>query len=165
MRTIDILVECQVSVDDLAIAKRLISETITKLNVYNNQKNQRKDVHAIMVTTYPIYVAAIDKKAGKAFVIKVDVPNNESPESYLNYYLEDIEYVEWNGDYNSILNTIQVINDGVSCLGKILKCKRCGEYYYMSNSNIYWYEANKMNLPKRCKACRMKNRNRRFTYD
>ena len=39
IRIIGGVVECQVSVDDLAIAKRLISEAITKLNVYNNQKN------------------------------------------------------------------------------------------------------------------------------
>ena len=116
-----------------------------------------------MVTTYPIYVAVIDKKTGKAFVKQVDVPYSKSPESYLNYYLEDIEYVEWcdNYNYNKILEIVETINNGTSCLGKILRCKQCGKYYYMSNSNIYWYEKNKMNLPKRCRSCRMKNRERR----
>lgn len=119
-------------------------------------------MRAIMVT-YPIYVAVIDKKTGKAFVKQVDVPYSKSPESYLNYYLEDIEYVEWcdNYNYNKILEIVETINSGTSCLGKILRCKQCGEYYYMSNSNIYWYEKNKMNLPKRCRSCRMKNRERR----
>ena len=43
---------------------------------------------AIMNTTCPIYVSAIDKKTGKAFVKKVDVPYRRTLkiESYLNYY-------------------------------------------------------------------------------
>lgn len=112
------------------------------------------------MVTYPIYVAMIDKKTGKAFVKQVDVPYSKSPENYLNYHL-DIEYVEWGCDYNRMLNIVETINNGTRCLGKILRCKQCGEYYYMSNSNIYWYEKNKMNLPKRCRSCRMKNRERR----
>lgn len=113
-----------------------------------------------MITTYPIYVAAIDKKTGKAFVKQVDIPDNKSPESYLNYYL-DIEYVEWSCDYDSMLNLVSFTNNDINYMGKILRCKQCGEYYYMSNSNIYWYEKNKMNLPKRCRSCRMRNKERR----
>lgn len=116
-----------------------------------------------MVTTYPIYVVAIDKKTGKAFVEQVDVPDRKSPESYLNYYL-DIEYVEWSCDYDSMLNLVSFTNNDINYMGKILKCKQCGEYYYMSNSNIYWYEKNKMSAPKRCKACRNINRKKKEEF-
>lgn len=114
-----------------------------------------------MVTTYPIYVAAIDKKTGKAFVEQVDVPDRRplEIEIYFNY-CSDIEYIEWSYDYESILNTVRAINESANYSGKILKCKQCGEYYYISNSNISWYK-NEMSAPERCKACRMKNIERR----
>lgn len=108
----------------------------------------------------PIYVSAIDKKTGKAFVKQVDVPYHRSLkiESYLNYYCSDIEYISWSCDYDNTLNTVDI---GPDCFGKVLKCKQCGEYYYISNHNIYWYKQNNMNPPKRCRSCRMKNRERR----
>lgn len=111
----------------------------------------------------PIYVSAIDKKTGKAFVKQVDVPYRRTLkiESYLNYYYSDIEYISWSCDYDNTLNTVRLMNESSNYSGKILKCKQCGEYYYISNSNICWYEENKMNLPKRCRSCRMKNRERR----
>lgn len=117
-----------------------------------------------MNTTCPIYVAAIDKKTGKAFVKQVDVPYHRllKVESYLNYYCSDVEYIDWSCDYDNTLNTVDI---GPDCFGKVLKCKQCGEYYYVSNHNIYWYKQHEMSTPKRCKACRVKNRNRRLTYD
>lgn len=116
-----------------------------------------------MNTTCPIYVSAIDKKTGKAFVKEVDIPYRRSLtiESYLNYYYSDIEYISWSCDYDNTLNTVDIANIDTNCFGKILKCKQCGEYYCVSNSDIYWYEKNKMNLPKRCRSCRMKNKERR----
>ena len=113
-----------------------------------------------MDTTCPIYVSAIDKKTGKAFVKQVDVPYRRplKIESYLSYYYSDIEYISWSCDYDNTLNIVDIANIGTNCFGKILKCKQCGEYYYVSNFNIYWYKKNKMNPPKRCKSCRNANR-------
>ena len=116
-----------------------------------------------MDTTCPIYVSAIDKKTGKAFVKQVDVPYRRSLkiESYLSYYYSDIEYISWSCDYDNTLNIVDIANTGENCFGKILKCKQCGEYYFVSYHNIYWYKQNDMNPPKRCRSCRMKNRERR----
>lgn len=118
-----------------------------------------------MDTTCPIYVSAIDKKTGKAFVKQVDVPYRRTLEieNYFNY-CSDIEYVEWSYDYESILNTVRAMNESANYSGKILKCKQCGKYYYMTLSNIAWYKEKGLDTPKRCMACRKKNREKNYLF-
>lgn len=115
-----------------------------------------------MLDTYPIYITAIDEKTGKAFVKQIEIPYKRGPESYLNN--QGIEYVDWDGDYDNMLETARLIN-GIctpSLLGKVMKCNQCGKYYYLSNSNICWYKAKKFIVPKRCKACRKANREKKL---
>lgn len=109
------------------------------------------------MVTYHIYIVAIDKETGKAFVKRIEVPYTKEPESYLMN--EGIEYVDWGHSYDRLLETA---NNNINLLGKVMKCKQCGKYYYISHSNIYWYKANKMNVPKRCRACRNANREKKL---
>ena len=117
-----------------------------------------------MLETYTIYIIAICEKTGKAFVKSIEVPYTKEPERYLMN--EGIEYVDWGYDYDRLLNTARLVN-GIctpDLLGKVMKCKQCGKYYYLSNSNIYWYKMKNFTVPKRCMACRNANREKKLCY-
>ena len=121
-----------------------------------------------MLVTYPIYIVTIDEKTGEAFVKQIEVPYNKSPEGYLNR--QGIEYVDWRSDYeggyDSMLETARLIN-GIctpNLLGKVMKCKQCGKYFYLSNSNISWYKLKNFTVPKRCMACRNANKEKKLVY-
>lgn len=117
-----------------------------------------------MLVSYPIYIVAINEKTGGAFVETIEVPYKIKPESYLRNV--GIEYVDWGCDYDRMLDAARLVN-GIctpNLLGKVMKCKQCGKYYYLSNSNISWYKVKKFTVPKRCKACRNANREKKLGY-
>lgn len=105
-----------------------------------------------------IFIVAIDDKTGTAYTRGIYIDSGIYPENYLKNNC--VEYFAWDYDYEYIAYTAKVANcnrdNGL--LGKFLKCKQCGKYYYLSQSDIGWYKTLGLSTPKRCKACRKNNK-------
>ena len=100
-----------------------------------------------------IYIVGLDE-TGKAYPKEINVNDSISVEAYLeNNY---VEYYDWGYNYKNMVHKSELVNKGL--LGKVMKCKQCGKYYILAQSNIAWYEKNGLDASKRCKFCRMKNR-------
>ena len=104
-----------------------------------------------------IYIVGLDE-IGKAYPKEIYVDDSISTEAYLENNC--IEYYDWGYNYKNMVHKSELVNNGL--LGKVMRCKQCGKYYILTPSNIAWYEENGLDTPKRCKACRMKNKKKRY---
>lgn len=65
-------------------------------------------------------------------------------------------------NYKDALNGVFEVNEKLrnrTC--KLLKCKDCGKYFIMSDSEEYWFTSRDMTPPKRCINCRNKRKKER----
>ena len=106
-----------------------------------------------------LYIVALDE-TGKAYPKEIHI--NYYNIGGIDEYLENkyIEYYDWSYGYHHMAHLSKLVNKGL--LGKVMKCKQCGKYYILAQSTIEWYDENGLDTPKRCKACRMKNRKKRY---
>lgn len=108
-----------------------------------------------------IFIVALDNKTGKAYPKEIYIDSSISP-SQVEEYLENncIECFTWGDTYEHIANIAEAVNHNRDngLLGKFLKCKQCGKYYYLTHANVVWYGMHGLRTPKRCMACRKVNR-------
>lgn len=112
-----------------------------------------------------IFIVAIDDKTGTAYTRGIYIDSGIYPENYLKNNC--IEYFAWGYDYEYIANMAEVANSNHDngLLGKFMKCKQCGKYYYLTLANITWYGMRGLDVPKRCMACRKKNREKNYLFN
>lgn len=104
-----------------------------------------------------IFIVAMDK-TGRAYPKEIYIDDGISPEVYLENHR--IGHFDWGYTYEYMADMAEAVNRNHNNepLGKSLKCKQCGKYYYMTLSNIAWYKEKGLDTPKRCMACRKKNK-------
>ena len=113
--------------------------------------------------------------------LRMNVISHEIYQNHNNEDNEKEEVADWNvinellncnpvyGDYN-LLPDIRSIKDFKAAMFNLVasacgldtwrkeKCKECGEEFYLTKSEVLWFIDKKLKLPKRCKACRNKNK-------
>lgn len=115
-----------------------------------------------------IFIVAMDDETGKAYPKEIYIDDNISTPG-VEVYLENncIEYFCWSYDYEYAANMAEVANSNHDngLLGKFMKCKQCGKYYYLTLANVTWYDMRGLDIPKRCMACRKKNREKNYLFN
>ena len=107
-----------------------------------------------------IFIVAINE-IGKAYPKEIYIDDDINPVAHLENNC--IEYLEWSYRYEQMVRMSRLINDGL--LGRVMKCKQCGKHYALTLADIAWYEENGLDAPRRCKACRKKNRERDYLFN
>lgn len=110
-----------------------------------------------------IFIVALDE-TGKAYPKEIYIDDNIGTPG-VEGYLEDncIEHFDWSYKYEQMVRMSELVNNRQ--FGKVMKCKQCGKYYALTLADIAWYEENGLDAPKRCMACRKKNREKNYLFN
>lgn len=158
---------------DIQLLKLDICEQ-EEVEKYHYVFNEKCELVLEKVIVKPKYIKLTDVLTNEQFgdLIPLHLENDPRPSvtqlsdlvwrlifrNYENPHLKSIEGIYF--DEQDIEIAKIIVDDDLLKQGYLMKCKDCGEPFYIAHDEEEWYTNRGFNIPKRCKTCRDKRRNK-----